>query len=224
MRYESRKFFENFGTDSLPTAHIGKRRPKHGSLKSHYPKRRIKSWIYLKVLAIVDERPHRATQLVVSVDGTPAADRPRRNRRPRAGAAATSRRHANTWRIRVKGKEVFVQSLRQRQRRVSRRPPSGSTGTLDQHGNGRRRLRAWYDPRHPEYKTISEAQQKAKAGKLGLWSDGRIRHHRGSSRRKAAPPVERPANWPSTTENRPGRRAFPADMRRCSNRPRVYGI
>ncbi len=31
---------------------------------------------------------------------------------------------------------------------------------------------AWYDPRHPEYKTISEAQQKAKEGKLGLWSDG----------------------------------------------------
>ncbi len=32
---------------------------------------------------------------------------------------------------------------------------------------------AWYDPRHPEYETIAEAQKKAKANKLGLWADGK---------------------------------------------------
>lgn len=32
---------------------------------------------------------------------------------------------------------------------------------------------AWYDPRHPEYKTIIDAQKKAQEGKLGLWSGDR---------------------------------------------------
>lgn len=68
----------------------------------------------------------------------------------------------------VKGKKVFVQVFDK-----TKDGKDSAAVWLDKRSINAEMVaegHAWYDPRHPKYKTISKAQEKAKEGKLGLWA------------------------------------------------------
>ncbi len=68
----------------------------------------------------------------------------------------------------IKGKKVFVQVFGKTEDGL------GSAAVwLDKRSINAEMVaegHAWYDPRHPEYKTINKAQKKAKQDMLGLWA------------------------------------------------------
>ena len=120
----------------------------------------------LKIFAIVIGVPSGDT-IVVSVDG-----QERRIVLAGIDAPETGQPHFEEARkgleAKVKGKKVFVQ--------VFGKDKDGRDTAavwLDKRSINAEMVaegHAWYDPRHPEYKTISEAQEKAQKAKLGLWA------------------------------------------------------
>ena len=66
---------------------------------------------------------------------------------------------------------------------------------------------AWYDPRHPEYKTISTAQEKARKDKLGLWAG-----------KQPTPP------WEFAENNSPKSKEDPLSSLQSSKAPKVISV
>ena len=120
----------------------------------------------LKVLAIVVS-VQSGDSLTVSVGGTEqqivlaGIDAPE----PGQPYFEESRKHLED---KVKGKEVFLQIFGKDKEGA----PTAAVW-LDKRSINTEMVAegcAWYDPRHPEYKAINEAQGKAQAAKLGIWS------------------------------------------------------